>query len=326
MLNVLGSQIESRRIARWVRRGLAGVALVGASLFGASCHHETAGRGDATSAETLDGISSAAPALPSHLEAIARRKKLVVSCFPQQISRFVSVNLDRGPMKRIGTGDDFSGFDIEIMRLLAEDLGVALEIRPVSEPSYTQVVALLTAARADVVASGLTITPERTKRADFSKPYVEYVDVVVARRDQAPRTLDDLRQSRVAVSEGSSSDQMLMASGFPESQIERVAFMTETYSLVSDGTVDFTIVESIQLETVLAEYPRLAPRFRVGDAKGYGFAVPAGSDLDLRIDALLDRLRATGRYQTLVEETFGVSTDLSRLDHLPVFSEADLAS
>ncbi|MCP3956509.1 MAG: transporter substrate-binding domain-containing protein [bacterium] len=64
----------------------------------------------------------------------------------------------------------------------------------------------LIAGRGDVVAAGLTVTPERAERVAFTEPYLPDVDeVVVAHRGAAPvGSLDDLAGRRVYVRPASS--------------------------------------------------------------------------------------------------------------------------
>src|ERR1700737_2107431 len=60
------------------------------------------------------------------------------------------------------------GADIEVAKLVAKDLGVAIEMVPVTGP--TRVASLLT-GKVDMVISIFGITPERAKSVAFSIPY-----------------------------------------------------------------------------------------------------------------------------------------------------------
>lgn len=65
------------------------------------------------------------------------------------------------------TGDHI-GFEVDVARALADDLGVALEIVPTA---WEAIIPALLDGRFDVIVSGLSITPERSRRIDFSLPY-----------------------------------------------------------------------------------------------------------------------------------------------------------
>jgi len=60
------------------------------------------------------------------------------------------------------------GADVEVAKLIAKDLGVTLEMVPVTGPNR---VPFLLSGKADMVVSIFGITPERAKSVAFSIPY-----------------------------------------------------------------------------------------------------------------------------------------------------------
>ena len=70
-----------------------------------------------------------------------------------------------------------TGSDVETARLLAQDLGVELEIVPTTGANR---VPFLQTNKADIVISSMSITPERQKVVDFSVPYAAILAVVGA--------------------------------------------------------------------------------------------------------------------------------------------------
>ncbi|MBD5831852.1 transporter substrate-binding domain-containing protein, partial [Janibacter melonis] len=70
----------------------------------------------------------------------------------------------------IRKGDEFTGFDIEVMDAVAERLGVEVEYVPTQ---WDSMFAALDAGRFDVVANQVTSNPEREQLYDLSDPYVE---------------------------------------------------------------------------------------------------------------------------------------------------------
>ena len=73
-------------------------------------------------------------------------------------------------------GDDFTGFDIEVMDAVAQRLGV--EVEYVATP-WDSMFAALGAGRFDIVANQVTSNPERKQLYDLSDPYVETGGVLV---------------------------------------------------------------------------------------------------------------------------------------------------
>jgi len=62
------------------------------------------------------------------------------------------------------------GFEVDVARQLAADLGVKVELIPYD---IERLVPALESGEIDLVAAGLTITPERALHVNFSQPYAE---------------------------------------------------------------------------------------------------------------------------------------------------------
>ena len=68
--------------------------------------------------------------------------------------------------------DGPAGFDVALMRRIAERLGREWRLVPYSGADFNGIFAALDGGAFDCVASGTTITPGREKVADFCAPYV----------------------------------------------------------------------------------------------------------------------------------------------------------
>ena len=78
-------------------------------------------------------------------------------------------------------GTDFAGIDMEIAKLIADELGLELVIR---DMEFDSVVTSIGKNGVDIALAGLTINPAREKVVDFSNPYeVGVYQVIIARKD-----------------------------------------------------------------------------------------------------------------------------------------------
>ena len=155
----------------------------------------------------------------SALESIRDRGFLTMVSFPHQANRFVHPQLDKLreaglPLVEAKSADYYDGFDVALMRGFAEHLGVTLEIEAITT-SYAEIIDSLLAGKGDVIASGMTQTPARAARVDFSEPYAESWVCVISRRSAGIHQLDDLAGLTGAVMRGS-SHQELMQQRMPE--------------------------------------------------------------------------------------------------------------
>ena len=80
-----------------------------------------------------------------------------------------------------------TGFDIELMRLICQQLGLTLQPIPYHGDDFNGIFEGLANGSCDAVISGATITPERSKVALFSQPYLEFNQGVAVNRRLTPR-------------------------------------------------------------------------------------------------------------------------------------------
>ncbi len=110
------------------------------------------------------------------------------------------------------------GADVETAKLLAKDLGVQLEIVPVTSANR---IAYLQSKRADLTMSSLSITPERAKAVAFSTPYGAINAVVLAPHDLVIKEAKDLIGKRISVTRGTTNENDLVAIAPPGATIVR---------------------------------------------------------------------------------------------------------
>lgn len=179
----------------------------------------------ATLAALLLAGTSAASA--DTLDTIKQRKKILVA-----------VDISAPPYGMLDTQARQSGSDIETARLLAKDLGVDLEIVPVTGPNR---VPFLLTRKADVVLASFSVTDARKKVIDFSEPY-GVIPVVVGGPTKAQvKSFADLSGKTVAVTRGTTSDQELSRGAKAVAAVNIVRYEDDatTNTAVSTGQQDY---------------------------------------------------------------------------------------
>jgi ABC-type amino acid transport substrate-binding protein len=103
--------------------------------------------------------------------------------------------------------DGPAGFDIDLMRRIAEKLGRDWQLVPYKGADFNGIFAGLDDGGYDCVASGTTITPSRQAIADFCSPYcVSGQSLVVdAGRHPSVHSIDDLEGLVIGVQNGNTS-------------------------------------------------------------------------------------------------------------------------
>ena len=118
----------------------------------------------------------------------------------------IAIDLGAPPYGQLDADAKPAGSDVEAANQLAKDLGVELEIVPVSGPNR---VPFLLTNKADVVMASFSITDERKKVIDYSEPYGVVPTVIGAPKSQEVPDFAALSGKSVAVTRGTTSDQAL---------------------------------------------------------------------------------------------------------------------
>src|SRR5690606_36296519 len=109
-----------------------------------------------------------------------------------------------------GTGD-LTGFDVEVIEAVAEELGLKVSFQ---ETQWDAIFAGLDAGRFDVIANQVTINDERSAKYLFSAPYtVSPGVIVVADDDDSITSFDDLAGKTTAQSLTSNWNDLAVESG-----------------------------------------------------------------------------------------------------------------
>ncbi|MGB3423360.1 MAG: transporter substrate-binding domain-containing protein [Castellaniella sp.] len=120
----------------------------------------------------------------------------------------VAIDLGLPPFGLLDQNQQPAGSDIEAAKLLAQDLGVELEVVRTTTPNR---IPFLLTNKADAIISTLSITEERMKVIDFSKPYSVLAQAVAAPQDAKIKDYADLKDQKVASVRGSQGDAILSA-------------------------------------------------------------------------------------------------------------------
>ena len=99
--------------------------------------------------------------------------------------------------------NEIVGVDLEIMKKVADKLGVELAVEDVNFDSITGAVK---SGKADAGAAGMTITAERAEEVDFSIPYASTEQYVIVVANAAIPSVEDLVGKTIGVQQGTTSD------------------------------------------------------------------------------------------------------------------------
>lgn len=118
----------------------------------------------------------------------------------------VAVPQDYPPFGFVGPDMKMKGYDVDTGRFIAEQLGVACELVPVTGPNR---IPFLQSGRADIIISTLGKTAERMKVIDFTTAYSPTFLGVFGPASSSVAKADDLKGHSVGATRGNIEDQLL---------------------------------------------------------------------------------------------------------------------
>ena len=148
----------------------------------------------------------------------------------------------------------FGGFDIDLAREMARELGV--DFAPVNT-RWTSIIPSLTLGRCDIIISGMSVTEPRRQRVDFSEPYMRVGQTVLLNRKLSAEVAayGDLNDPKYKVaSKPGTTGEAAVQRFLPQADYR--PFDSELEAAVSSGDLD-------HLERVLAEGKNIPGRWLI---------------------------------------------------------------
>jgi ABC-type amino acid transport substrate-binding protein len=197
---------------------------------------------------------------------------------------------------------DLVGIDIDIAKVIADELGVRLEVRDII---FSRIFDFLESGKIDLGIAGLHPTEERRSRVDFSDIYYQAIQTIVIRVENTDRikTIEDLRGKIIGIQKDTIQEDMA------RSHIEGASFVVretieELIINLKKGLVDALILE----KPVAESYVRRDKDFRLVECKkfvdklGSAIAVKKGdTDLLEEINRILKKLKEEKKIDEFVE-------------------------
>ena len=241
---------------------------------------------------TAAAIALAVAALLASAVAEGQAEELIVGC-------------DTGfrPFVFIGSGGSYTGFEVELWRIIAERQG--LDYRLI-RMDFTSLIPALVEKKIDVALGGITINAERERIIDFSYPHFHSsLRLLVRMSDEAIADIGDLVDKVVATKEGTTS--ATFVNNIQTRSVSLFPTIEAAYLALHKRKVDAVLFDS----PAIADYIQTSGRYiaktvgRVHQRQDYGIAFQQGSALKEIVNVEMLTLVEEGRLDILFREWFG---------------------
>lgn len=288
-----GSRIYNKRgdfkMVKWMQKSKLFLLIAAFCLMLVGC-------GQSGTAEPNQPTDQNQATAPSGEQSGGEKKKIVIG---------TDTNFVPFEFLNEATGE-YDGFDIDLVKALAEEIGFAYELKPMD---FNGLIPALQTQNIDMAVAGMTITDERSKVIDFSIPYYNAgLLIMVRQEEEAIKGLDDLQGKVIATKQGTSSyDFASKIEGVKE--VIPFPNIDQAYMELEKGSADAVIFDSpnilYYIQTKGKDKVKTVGNLLEGAQFGFGF--PKGSELRAEVDEALKKFLGDGTYDALYEKWFGTA-------------------
>jgi ABC-type amino acid transport substrate-binding protein len=196
-------------------------------------------------------------------------------------------------------GDTIVGIDPEIAALIADELGMELEI---IDMDFSSIVTSVQTGKIDIGMAGMTVDPDRLENVNFSDSYATGVQVIIVPEDSDIASVDDLEGKLIGTQEGTTGAQYCMDQYGNDAVIAYTNGATAVQAL-QQGKVDCVVIDqqpAIAFVDANEGLKILETEYAVED---YAIAVAKeNTDLLDKINAALAKFTEDGSIQAILDK------------------------
>ncbi len=244
-------------------------------------------------------LAMAAPALAGKLDDIAKRGTLICGV--------------KDTVPGFGIVDEKTkqivGFDVEMCQIIADNLGVKLELKPVTSATR---IPMLAQGQVDLVGATMTHKKSREEQIDFSITYFNAAQKLLVKKDSGIKSVADLKGKKVASVKGSTSEKNVKAAQ-PDCTVISFENYPEAFLALKQGKAVAVTTDDVILAGLIGADANPDQWEIVGEpisAEPYGLGVPE-NDSDFRdaVNVALMEAWESGSFQKAYEKWFGPKTN-----------------
>lgn len=200
---------------------------------------------------------------------------------------------------------EFTGFDIELMRAIAENLGLETEVVNSGFDPITSGTAL-TSGQCDIAAASITITEEREENIDFTEPYFEAEQSLLVKGDSDIASLEDLAGERIGVQSGTTGEAYAKENAPGDAEIVSFDNPGDIFVALEAGDIKGVVQDLVVNQGRVLEDDSVEIVETYQTDEQYGFAAEEGNtELTGAVNEALQTLRDEGTYDQIFQEWFG---------------------
>jgi len=215
---------------------------------------------------------------------------------------------DFAPMDYQDADGNWIGFDADMAKAFAEELGVKVQFQIIE---WDNKAFELEGKTIDVVWNGMTLTDKVKAAMDCSNPYCNNQQIVIVKADVADQyqTKESVKDLKFAVEDSSAGQEQAVLLG--AKNVTPVLDQATALNEVKAGTADAAIIDSLMAGAMVGEgtgYADLTYTVGLNDEM-YGVGFRKGSDLVEKLNEFFKKTYADGTMMRIAEQ-YGVQASI----------------
>jgi ABC-type amino acid transport substrate-binding protein len=200
-----------------------------------------------------------------------------------------------------GKKGSYTGFDVELMEAIGEEIGREPEF---IDSSFETIFRDVAQGKFEAVMSAATITEEREKVVSFSDPYYLSEQAILVKEGSSIKGLEDLKGEVVGAQQGTTG-QELGKEKAEASELRPYPEGPDAINALKAGTVAAVIIDAPVAVNAVEEVGGIEIAEKVPTEESYGIAVAQEStELLEQINEGLAETVKDGKYATVYEKWF----------------------
>jgi len=206
----------------------------------------------------------------------------------------VGTSPDYPPFEGVDENGNIVGFDIDLSKEIATELGVKAEF---VRMGFDTIITAVKNGQVDLGMSSFSVNEERKQSIDFTIPYISSAQVILVKKDATIMTKEDLNGAVVASQMGTTGAEA--AKAIENAEVKVVDDYNIATMMLENGTVSAVVLD-------IAIGSELASRqdFRIleiplNKEETAGVIKKENDQLRAEIDKALEKIKADGRYDKI---------------------------
>ncbi len=196
-------------------------------------------------------------------------------------------------------GEVIVGIDAEIAQLIANKLGMSLEI---TDMDFGGIISAVQNGVVDIGLAGMTVTEDRLESVNFSDSYATGIQVVIVPENSDIKDIEDLKGKYIGVQEATTGD-AYATDDFGDEFVKRYTNGSTAVAALMNGSVDAVIIDNEPAKVFVEQTDGLKILDTEYVVEDYAVAVAKENTALLEdINMALEELKADGSIDRIIDK------------------------